>query len=57
MAMAGTTTAYASNRPSDTTVYVVTYPDGRTEEFTSDTDAYRALSKTGGGIRAEFRPS
>lgn len=31
-------------------VFVVTFPDGRTQEFDQERDAYRALRLTGGGI-------
>ncbi len=36
-------------------VWIVTYPDGTTEEFASDSDAYRAIRSTGGGIRQKPR--
>lgn len=45
----------AANRGPDVMVWIVTYPDGRTQEFTSDSEAYRAIARTGGGIKSELR--
>lgn len=38
-------------------VYIVDIPNEGTREFTSETEAYRAIAKTGGGIRSEWRPN
>lgn len=37
--------------------WVVTFPDGRTEVFDSDTEAYRQLRLRGGGIRQQDKLS
>lgn len=38
-------------------VYIVDIPNVGTREFTSETEAYRSIAQTGGGIRSEWRPS
>lgn len=38
-------------------VYIVDIPNVGTKEFTSETEAYRAIAQTGGGIRSEWRAS
>lgn len=59
MGSTGTSSAWAAaaaNRAADSTVWIVTHPDGRIEEFATDSEAYRAIARTGGGIRSEVRP-
>ena len=36
-------------------VYVVTFPDGRSKEFDSESEAYHAIRLTGGGIQRKPR--
>lgn len=46
---AGSGWAVAAQTPSS--VWEVTFPDGTSREYTSDTEAYRAVRAKGGGIR------
>lgn len=45
------TAAFAGARLVSAEVYEVTYPDGRHEDFTDESAAYRAIRLTGGGVR------
>lgn len=45
----------AANRAADNVVWIVTYPDGTTAEFGTDSAAYQSIARTGGGIRSEIR--
>ena len=51
----GSSWSAAASGRGDVMVWIVTYPDGRSEEFSSDSDAYRAIARTGGGIKSELR--